>query len=262
MTTTIDLSGKVALVTGAGSGIGQQSARTLADAGATVVCTDIDEDTAKATAKAIRDAGGRADGWAHDVVSERDWAATTGEIREDYGRLDILLNNAGIELMKTMAETSVDDFRRVLDINLLGVFLGMRSAAELMAKQETGGSIINMSSVAGIIGVPRQAAYCASKGGVRLMTKAAALELGTMGAKVRVNSIHPGIIQTPMYEMFFDGMDAAEAAARKEQLTKAGVAGRLGVPTDIANAVLFLASDQSDFMTGAELVVDGGLTAH
>lgn len=261
MTTTIDLSGKVALVTGAGSGIGQQSAKTLGAAGATVVCTDIDGDTAKATAEAIRDAGGTADGWAHDVVSETAWAATVGEIMEDYGRLDVLLNNAGIELMETMADTTVDAFRRVMDINVLGVFLGIRTASAVMATQG-GGSIINISSVAGMIGAPRQAAYCASKGGVRLMTKAAALELGTMAAGVRVNSIHPGIIETPMAEVFFDGMDEAARAKRMAQLTKAGVVGRLGQPTDIANAVLFLASDLSDFMTGAEMVVDGGLTAH
>jgi len=262
MTTTIDLSGKVALVTGAGSGIGQQSAKTLGEAGATVVCTDINGDTAKATAEAIRTAGGKADGWEHDVASEDAWVATVDEIVEDYGRLDILLNNAGIELLKTMAETSVEDFRRVMDINVTGVFLGMRTVTAVMAKQESGGSIINISSVAGLIGAPRQAAYCASKGAVRIMTKAAALEMGTIGAKVRVNSIHPGIIETPMYQVFFEGMDDPQAKARREHLLRLGVAGRLGQPTDIANAVLFLASDMSDFMTGSELVVDGGMTAH
>lgn len=261
MTATIDLTGKVALVTGAGSGIGKQSAKTLADAGATVVCTDVNEDTAKATAAEIREAGGKADGWAHDVVSESQWAATMGEIVEDYGRLDVLLNNAGIELLKTMAETSIEEFRRVLDINVTGVFLGMKAASAVMAKQGTGGSIINLSSVAGIVGAPRQVAYCGSKGGVRLMTKAAALEMGVASSKVRVNSIHPGIIETPMYEAFFDGMDEATAAARRAHLQRLGVVGRIGQPMDIANAVLFLASDLSDFMTGSEIVVDGGMTA-
>jgi len=257
----IDLSGKNALVTGAGSGIGRQSAQTLAAAGAHVTCTDIEGASTEETAAMIRDAGGAAAAWQQDVVSEDQWTATVDRIVQDQGRIDILVNNAGIELMEPMTATTVDAFRRVMDINVLGVFLGIRTASAAMAAQG-GGSIINMSSVAGLIGAPRQAAYCASKGGVRLMTKAAAMELGTMGAGVRVNSIHPGIIQTPMYETFFEGMDATARATREAQLMKAGVVGRLGVPTDIANAVLFLASDLSDFMTGAEMVVDGGMTAH
>ncbi|WP_417519820.1 SDR family NAD(P)-dependent oxidoreductase [Minwuia sp.] len=261
MTQTIDLSGRAALVTGAGSGIGRKTAHVLADAGASIACTDVNLGTAEETAAAIKDAGGEAIAIAHDVVEEAQWANAVNATTEAFGNLRIMVNNAGIELVKTIDQISTDDFRRVMDINVLGVFLGIQACADAI-HNSGGGSIINLSSVAGLIGAPRQAAYCASKGAVRLMTKATALELAGLGKQVRVNSVHPGIIETPMMDDLIQGVPEEEREARIAQMHARHPIGRLGQPLDIANAILFLASDMSDFMTGSEVVVDGGLTAN
>jgi len=261
MTQTIDLSGRAALVTGAGSGIGRQTAFTLADAGAPVACTDVNPTTAEETADQIRAAGGQAISMAHDVVDEAQWAAAVSATTEAFGNLSIMVNNAGIELVKTIDQISTDDFRRVMDINVLGVFLGIQACADAM-HQSGHGSIINLSSVAGLIGAPRQAAYCASKGAVRLMTKATALELAGQGRKVRINSVHPGIIETPMMYDLINGVPEEERTARIAQMHTRHPIGRLGQASDIANAILYLASDLSSFMTGSEVVVDGGMTAN
>ncbi|WP_416898962.1 MAG: SDR family NAD(P)-dependent oxidoreductase [Minwuia sp.] len=261
MSQEIDLSGRAAMVTGAGSGIGRRTAHVLAEAGASVACTDVNAASAQETATAIQEAGGQAISVAHDVVDEAQWAAAVKATTDAFGNLRIMVNNAGIELVKTIDQISTADFRRVMDINVLGVFLGIQACADVM-HESGGGSIINLSSVAGLIGAPRQAAYCASKGAVRLMTKATALELAGSGRKVRVNSVHPGIIETPMMNDLIMGVPEDQREARIAQMHARHPIGRLGQPTDIANAILFLASDMSDFMTGSEVVVDGGMTAN
>lgn len=256
-----DLLGRVALVTGAARGLGAAAAQALARAGANVVVSDV-ADAAK-TASAISGAYVR-----HDVTSEEDWIAAVAFAKETFGGLDILVNNAGIFWMKPIAMESLESFRRMQQVNVEGVFLGMKHAipaiAERAQKWDGGGAIVNLSSVAGLVGAPNLIAYNASKGAVRLMTKAAALECAQAGLKIRVNSVHPGIIDTPMM---------AEAASVIEKVTGEGAnatrtrfaerhpLGRMGRDTDVANAVLFLASDASAFVTGAELVVDGGMTA-
>jgi len=261
MAESTDLTGRVALVTGAGSGIGRQAAETLAAAGAAVACTDINLAGAQETAASIEAAGGRAIAIAHDVVEEDQWAAAVKATVAALGGLHIMVNNAGIELVKTIPDISTADFRRVMDINVLGVFLGIKTCTDAMTASGSG-SIINLSSVAGLIGAPRQAAYCASKGAVRLMTKATALELAGAGHPIRVNSVHPGIIETPMLEDLMTGVPDAQRDQRLAQMKARHPIGRLGQATDIANAILFLASDLSSFMTGSEVVVDGGMTAN
>ena len=248
------VAGKTALVTGAASGLGAETARRLAAEGATVMLTDRDQGGADVAA-AI---GDRADFALHDVASEADWAAVVEATVARFGRIDILVNNAGIaggnfDLMTH----SLDDWRRITSINLDGVFLGMRHCGPVMAAQGSG-SIINLSSILGKVGLPNAAAYCASKGGVLMLTKAAALEWAALG--IRVNSVHPGFIDTPMVA---NALHAAENGNEmRDALIAAHPLGRFGVPREIADAVVFLASDESSFMTGAELVVDGGYTAH
>lgn len=261
MTQAIDLSGRVALVTGAGSGIGRQTAETLASAGAAIACTDINLAGAQETAATIEAAGGRAIAIAHDVVEEDQWEAAVKATVDALGGLHIMVNNAGIELVKHIPDITVSDFRRVMDINVLGVFLGIKACTDAMTASGSG-SIINLSSVAGLIGAPRQAAYCASKGAVRLMTKATALELAAAGHPIRVNSVHPGIIETPMLEDLMTGVPEEQRSQRLAQMKTRHPIGRLGQASDIANAILYLASDLSSFMTGSEVVVDGGMTAN
>ncbi len=261
MTQAIDLTGRVALVTGAGSGIGRQTAETLADAGAAVACSDVNLAGAEETVALIEASGGRAIAIAHDVVEEGQWEAAVKTTVDTLGGLHIMVNNAGIELVKHIPDISVSDFRRVMDINVLGVFLGIKACTAAMSASGSG-SIINLSSVAGLIGAPRQAAYCASKGAVRLMTKATALELAAAGHPIRVNSVHPGIIKTPMLEDLMTGVPDEQRNQRLAQMKTRHPIGRLGEATDIANAILYLASDLSSFMTGSEVVVDGGMTAN
>jgi NAD(P)-dependent dehydrogenase (short-subunit alcohol dehydrogenase family) len=251
------VAGKVALVTGAASGLGAESARRLAREGAAVMLTDIAADSVVAVASAIKDAGGQAASLTHDVTSEADWARVVAATVEAFGRMDILVNNAGVAggLLDLMTHT-LEDWRRVLSVNLDGVFLGLRHAAPAIAASG-GGSVINLSSIMGKVAMPGAAAYCASKGGVLLLTKAAALEWAPLG--IRVNSIHPGFIDTPMVS---GALHRAENGNElREMIISRHALGRLGEPREIADAVVFLASDESSFMTGSELVVDGGYTA-
>jgi NAD(P)-dependent dehydrogenase (short-subunit alcohol dehydrogenase family) len=244
---------KIALVTGAASGLGAETARRLAAEGAFVMLSDRDPAVANVAA-AI---GDRADYALHDVTSEEDWAAVVAKTTTRFGRLGILVNNAGVAGGNLDLLThGLDDWRRILSINLDGVFLGLRHCGPVMAARGSG-SVINLSSILGKVGLPGAAAYCASKGGVLMLTKAAALEWAPLN--IRVNSVHPGFIDTPMVS---GALHAAENGNEmRDMLIAAHPLGRFGVPREIADAVVFLASDESSFMTGAELVVDGGYTA-
>ncbi len=250
------VAGKVALVTGAASGLGAEAARVLAREGAAVMLTDRDP-AGEAVALAIVAAGGRAAFLRHDVTSEADWAAAVAATLADFGKLDVLVNNAGIGSSSFDLMTgSLEDWRTMLSINLDGVFLGMRHGGPAIAAAG-GGSVINLSSILGKVGLPGAAHYCASKGGVLMLTKAAALEWAPLN--IRVNSVHPGFIETPMVS---NAIHASENSNEmREMLIMAHPLARFGIPREIADAVLFLASDEASFMTGAELVVDGGYTA-
>jgi NAD(P)-dependent dehydrogenase (short-subunit alcohol dehydrogenase family) len=247
---------KVAIVTGAAGGLGGAISLLLAKEGAKVVVTDINEAGGKKTVEDINREGGKAVFIRHDVASEGDWTKVIEKTLSEFGKLDILVNNAGIMFIKEIENTSLEEWHRVMSINLDGVFLGTKHAIGAMKK--SGGSIVNMSSAVGIIGRPDDtAAYSTSKGAIRLFTKAAAMECSKAGHdyKIRVNSVHPGVIETPMTA----GM--AEDPQFRKILEAMHPIGFLGKPIDIAYIVLYLASDESRLCTGAEFVVDGGWTA-
>jgi len=244
--------GKTAIVTGGAHGIGRAVARMLADEGARVAVTDVD-DAGTETADLITDAGGDAIFLEHDVTSEADWTRVVEAVTDTFGVPDVLVNNAGIYHIEPVAETSVEDWKALMDVNVTGVFLGLKHCTPPMAEQGRG-SVINLSSVAGLVGVPNHTCYGASKGAVRIMTKDAAMELAETG--VRVNSVHPAYIDTQMADY---GAEAQNAT--KEELDAMHPIGHMGEPEDVAYGVLYLASEESKFMTGSELVIDGGLTA-
>jgi 3(or 17)beta-hydroxysteroid dehydrogenase len=246
--------GKVALVTGGASGIGLATAGLLTDEGAKVVLTDLDEPRAGAAIALAQ----RARFYKLDVTRENDWIAVADAVVSELGRLDILVNSAGVSLLKDIEATTLDEWRRLMAVNLDGVFLGCKHAIRVM-KERGGGSIVNMSSVAGLVGAANLAAYSASKGGVRLLTKSVALHCARKGYNIRCNSVHPSFVETPMLQ----SMIAAARNPRKLEANYGSAAplGRLAQPIEIARTILFLASDESAFTTGAELVVDGGLTA-
>ncbi len=259
--------GKIALVTGGARGLGGMSARKLAEAGAKVVITDLREKDAAITLEAIKAAGGEAKFFKHDVANEEQWDAAVKFTVDAYGGLDILLNNAGVGgAAKPLEELSLNAWRHLMSINLDGVFLGFKYAIPPMKARAHlwpgGGSIISISSIMGFIGGSRAAAYCASKGGVRLLSKAAALELAP--AKIRVNSVHPGFINTPGLRMGEAAMNQRSEGGYQrwvDGVVSRHPLGRLGEEQDIAHAVRFLASDDSAFITGTEIVVDGGYLA-
>ncbi|MBT6983671.1 MAG: glucose 1-dehydrogenase, partial [Rhodospirillaceae bacterium] len=255
-----DVSGKVALVTGGASGIGAETARLLAAHGAKVAVADINEGVAKENAAAIEAAGGQAMPIALDVIQEASWEAAVNDTLQKFGGVHILVNAAGIEMTAKIEDTSLSDFKKIIAVNLEGVFLGMKYAMPAM-RAAGGGSIINISSIAGIKGFVRQSAYVASKGGVRLITKAAAAEAAHYGYNVRVNSVHPGAIDTPMVRDMIAHHDEARQQVVLDKMRDMHPIGRMGQAIDIANAILFLASEASSFMTGSEVVVDGGFTA-
>jgi len=252
--------GKVALVTGGASGIGRASALLLAKEGAAVAVTDIQDDAGKDVVHAIKSAGGAGLYIHHDVADEQQWESVVAQVQDRFGRLDILVNNAGIAITGSVLTMTLADWRRQQAINLDGVFLGTKHGIPLMAASG-GGSIVNISSVAGLKGSANLAGYCATKGGVRLFTKAAAMECTNAGNNIRVNSIHPGLIETPIWNSIITpGSPAGANAPNLDELSKGAVPmGVKGVPHDIAEGVLFLASDASRYMTGSELVIDGGL---
>lgn len=249
---------KVAIVTGARRGIGKATAVLLAREGARVIITDRKEEGAQDVVDEITKAGGEAVFVLQDVAKEEDWQRVVGEASKRYGRLDILVNNAGVGAGKNIEELSLEDWRWVMSVNLDGVFLGTKYAIEAM-KPGGGGSIVNISSIEGIVGDRRLTAYDASKGGVRLLTKSAALHCARAGYKIRVNSVCPGFLDTKMVTGFLGAQKDPETARR--ELEQLHPLGHLGEPLDAAYAVLYLASDESKFATGTELVVDGGYTA-
>ena len=253
------INNKTALVTGGGSGLGEASSLRLAEEGARVFVTDISHQSAERVAHSIREAGGKATALLHDVTQESDWLRVHDAIAKECDTLDILVNNAGVAFSGNIEETTLADWRAVNSVNSDGVFLGMKSCLPLITKP--GGSIINISSIEGIIGDPQLIAYNASKGAVRIMTKSAALHCTQAGYGIRVNSIHPGFIETPMVAAGVAAM-GDQAEEFHQRIIAAIPMGHLGQAIDIANAVLFLASDESRYMTGSELVVDGGYTAH
>jgi NAD(P)-dependent dehydrogenase (short-subunit alcohol dehydrogenase family) len=260
--------GKVAIVTGAGSGIGRAGAVALAREGARVVATDLVLSAAEETAAMIRRSGGEAIALAHDVGEESQWDAVIAATEKAFGRLDVLVNNAGISGKGSLADTAPEDWRALMRINLDGVYFGTRAAIAAMApdgkERDRYGSIIVISSILGLVGGARSAPYSASKGAVRFFAKSVALECATRGQKVRVNSIHPGYIETPLLSAVMErraGQDGTDVASQRSDLVKLHPMGRLGTPEDIAAGIVFLASEESSFMTGSDLVIDGGYTA-
>ena len=242
------LEGKVALITGGSRGMGAASGRRFVAEGARVVLGDILDDEGKALADEL----GENARYVHlDVTSEDDWAAAVDTTEREFGALDVLVNNAGILRFGALEEEKLDDFRRLIDINLVGVFLGMRTAIPAL-RRAGGGSIVNLSSTEGLGASPFLSAYTASKFGVRGITKVAALELGP--DKIRVNSVHPGGIDTPMTHDLM-GEQGRKYIAKKVALRRTGTAD------DVASLITFLASDESSYSTGAEFVIDGGATA-
>jgi 3(or 17)beta-hydroxysteroid dehydrogenase len=251
------VSAKVAIVTGAASGLGKAIAMLLAAEGASVVATDVNETGGASMVDEIKKKGGEALFLRHDVAKESEWKAVVERTTGQYGRLDILVNCAGVFLDASIEETTLEKWRWVMSINLDGVFLGTKYGAQAMRKTG-GGSIVNMSSAGGIVGTPRASAYAASKGGVRLLSKASAIEFSKahLGYNIRVNSVHPGVIVSPMTDPMVadpEGKKAILGWIPMEQL---------GLAEDVAYAVLYLASDESKYVTGSETVVDGGWTAH
>lgn len=249
---TKELEGKVALVTGAAAGLGEAAARRLAEAGAKVVVTDIEVATGEAVATSIGGAFVR-----HDVTSEDDWAVAIAETEARFGRLDVLVNNAGITLMGSIEEMDLAGFRRTVDVDLVGTFIGCKVALPLMARGG-GGSIVNIASISGLQAAANLVAYNAAKAGVTLMTKSIALHCANQRNGIRVNSIHPGVIRTAMLEKVMSQVPDPEALMAG--FVAVHPIGHIGEPDDIAEMVLFLASERAKFITGAAMVVDGGAT--
>ena len=261
------LSGKVAIVTGGSSGIGAETARQFAHAGAVVVVCDVNADAGNNVVTEISEFSGTAYYRHLDVVDEQAWEVLVAEVVKAHGRLDILANVAGVSGRETrsddgaapvsvgvnISDQTLDSWNRIMSINSTGTFLGTKHAATAMAKSG-GGSIINISSICGLLGSFSSAAYHASKGSVRLLSKAAAVQCAP--DKVRVNSIHPGFIETPMTQAAH-----ANNATAKERLDATPL-GRFGTPLDIAMGCVYLASDEAAFITGAELVIDGGVVVN
>jgi NAD(P)-dependent dehydrogenase (short-subunit alcohol dehydrogenase family) len=250
---------KVALITGGAMGIGRACAERLAAEGALVVITDVVDKVGMSTAEAIIAQGGNAAYLHHDVTSEAEWLAVLKHVQHRYDRLDILVNNAGIAIRTPVFEMSLADFHQQNAVNLDGVFLGLKHGIPLMAATG-GGSVINVSSVAGLKAAPGLSAYAMTKGGVRLLSKSVAAECTNLANGVRVNSIHPGIIETAIWQKM--DVTPGENLVEVEDIATAAVPGGvLGKAVDIANGVLYLACDESRYVNASELVVDHGFSA-
>ncbi len=257
---TIHLHDTIALVTGAGGGIGRAVCAALSEAGATVVATDLAPEASIPGAVAYRQ---------HDVASPADWARLAVEIGNRYGRLDALVNAAAICEVKSIEETTLESWRRLQAINVDSMLIGTQAMLPLLKesgrKRKGGASIVNFSSVGGQRGAAFTAAYCTSKGAVRLFSKSAAIEFGVLKYNIRVNSVHPGGIHTPMMHAIIDryvqlgGVSSREAA--EAGVVAAHPIGRLGNPEEIGGGVVYLCSSEASFVTGSEFVIDGGFTA-
>jgi NAD(P)-dependent dehydrogenase (short-subunit alcohol dehydrogenase family) len=247
------LENRVALITGAASGIGLSTARRFAAEGATVILAD--RDVARLTEAMANFGSGGHRAAILDVTDEAGWIGLAVDIGTRFGQLDILVNNAGYGVFRSIADTTLEHWRSILAVNLDSVFLATKYMMPLLARSTSGGAIVNMSSMRGIAAAANTASYCASKGGVRLFTKATALECAALGNGVRANSIHPGHIATPLTAAAHADPDSTKALLADTPL------GRAGTADEIADAILFLAGDESRYMTGAELVIDGGATA-
>ncbi|MDP1840584.1 MAG: glucose 1-dehydrogenase [Reyranella sp.] len=255
------LYGKVAFLSGAARGIGAETAKLMVSAGAKVAIGDVLDERGRQTAKEI----GESAIYVHlDVTSEASWAEAMDATARKFGKIDVLVNNAGIFNGKGVEEASLEDWQRLVAVNLTGVVLGTRAALPHLKK--TKGNIVNLASIAGLVGSQLDPLYSLTKGGVTLFTKSTALEFGRKGYGIRVNSIHPGLIETDMGEKTFVMRAQQQGTNDTEKARQATLGlhpiGRLGVAADIAKGIVFLASDDASFMTGAGLVVDGGWTAH
>jgi NAD(P)-dependent dehydrogenase (short-subunit alcohol dehydrogenase family) len=248
------LQDKVALITGAASGIGRATAERFAEEGARLAVSDRKDDALAETTTRLTDAGGTVLALHLDVTREEEWTAALAAVDRRFGRLDVLVNNAGYGALKSIADTSFDDWRSLIAVNLDSVFLGVKHAIPLMARGG-GGSIVNVSSIRALVAGEGSGAYCAAKAGVHLFTKVAALECAAAQNGIRVNSVHPGFVDTPL-----TAPQLGNEEWRRRSLAKTP-AGRLAAPREIADAILYLASDESSFVNAAALVVDGGFTA-
>jgi len=260
------LDGKVALISGAARGIGGETARLMVEAGAKVVIGDVLDERGRETARGL----GEAAHYVHlDVTVEADWSAAIGAARNRFGRLDILVNNAGLFLGKDIESVSLDEWHRLCAVNLTGVFLGTKLALpalrEAAQASPAGSVIVNLASTAGIVGSTQDPLYSMTKGGVTLFTKSAALEFARKGYRIRVNSMHPGTIDTDMGDQVLvaraRNLGTNDIEMARQQVIERLPIGRMGTATDIAKGIVFLASDDAAFMTGAGLVIDGGITA-
>ncbi|MBV9154258.1 MAG: glucose 1-dehydrogenase [Alphaproteobacteria bacterium] len=260
------LDGKVALISGAARGIGAETARLMIEAGAKVAIGDVLDERGRETARSL----GKAALYAHlDVTSEADWQAAIDAVLGRWGRLDVLVNNAGLFLGKDIEAVTLAEWHRLCAVNLTGVFLGTKLALpalrEAAKTSPHGGAIVNLASTAGLVGSTQDPLYSMTKGGVTLFTKSAALEFARKGYRIRVNSMHPGTIETDMGDQVLVararnlGTNDIEMA-RRQVIDRLPI-GRMGTPADIAKGIVFLASDDAAFMTGAGLVMDGGITA-
>jgi NAD(P)-dependent dehydrogenase (short-subunit alcohol dehydrogenase family) len=258
------LAAKTALITGAASGIGSATAVLFAREGAKVAVTDIDQNGAQSTADEIISLGGAAVAYALDVTSEDEWQRVINDLLEKWRRFDILVNNAGISFARPLAEMSLAEWRRVFTVNLDGVFLGTKHGTNAMRKGG-GGSIVNVASASGIKAGAGASAYCASKAAVRMFSKVIALECAQNGDNIRVNTVSPGGVMTPMWESmgFWQDLKAQTGSteATWQAMSQDLPLKRFAKPEDIAAAILYLASEESAYVTAADLVLDGGYTA-
>lgn len=255
--------GKAALVTGGASGIGRAAASGFVERGARVIVTDLAEDAGQETVAALRSAGAEALFCAHDVADERSWVEVFKLAKQAFGAVDIVVNNAGVAIGRPIVETDIDDWRWVMSVNLDGTFLGVKHA--ILNMRERGGAIVNVASTVGLVGRPFTGAVAASKAGVRLLTKTAALECAAKGYDIRVNAVLPGGVDTPIFAgqgwWPNHGEEKGRIQAAREDIISDTPMKRLARPEEVTAAILYLASDGASFVTGAELVVDGGFTA-
>ena len=249
---------KVALITGGAMGIGEACARLMAKEGSSVAISDVNVERGSLLAEELNCTGRSAFFIEQDVGDEMQWRRVIDSVVDRFGRLDVVVNNAGLGIGGDVEHATLDDWRRLMRVNLDGVFLGTKYGVQTL-RRFGGGSIVNLSSIEGLVGDPNLAAYNSSKGGVRLLTKSAALYCAKAGYHIRVNSVHPGYIWTPMVENYLKASGDVEGGRKK--LDAMHPVGHIGEPDDIAYGVVYLASDESRFVTGAELVIDGGYTA-